>query len=219
MRRGIYLSAFVLFSVLAALIYYNQTRLSTAVVAIHELSAGTRIQDSDVTGRPVTGASLPDTVLRSPQQAIGQIVSSRILEGQFVDMRQLGPLSRGGLLTAGLQVPSGFRIIGLPITPATAVGGALKPGDAVDVMAIPNPSKSVLQVDNQVAPPVTLGRNILVIGLRTDQGGSVGSSDHSLNVASGDKATSVLLAIPPGDEASYSAAIANATFVLALSTD
>ena len=59
---------------------------------------------------------------------------------------------------------------------------------------------------------------MLVLGLRTDQGGQVDLSDHGLN-ATNAKPASVLLAIPQNEETAYSAAIAGSTFVLTLSTE
>ena len=218
MRRNIYLGMFVLLSTVAGLFYYSYTRQSTALVATRDLSVGTRIQDSDVAVRQVNPASVPSRVLKASDQAIGQVVSSPILEGQFVDARQVAPSRNASLLGSGLNVPAGYRIIGLPIGPAAAVGGVLKPGDRVDVMAIPNPSKPSTLLEEPAPTPVMIGRDVLVIGLRTDQGMQLDPADHGLN-AGNSKPGSVLLAIAQAEEATYSAAIASSSFVLALSTD
>ena len=218
MRRGIYLSVFVVLSAVAGVFYYSQTRQATAVIATHDLTVGSRIEDADISIRSVNPASVGGQFLRSPDQAIGQVVAYPILQGQFLDARQVAPSKNTALLTAGLQVPSGYRVIGLPIAPATAVGGVLKAGDLVDVMAIPNTSKAATLVDEPAAAPVIIGRNVLVLGLRTDQGTQVEQPDHGLNMGNS-KPASVLLAIPQSQETTYSAAIADSTFVLALSTD
>ena len=218
MRRSIYLGMFVLLSTIAGLFYYSHTRESTAVVATRDLSVGTRIQDSDVAVRQVNPASVPLGVLRASEQAIGQVVSSPILEGQFVDARQVATSRNASLLGTGLNVPVGYRIIGLPIAPAAAVGGVLKPGDRVDVMAIPNPGKTVTLLEEPAPAPILIGKDVLVIALRTDQGTPVDQADHGLN-AGNSKPASVLVAIAPTEESVYAAAIASSTFVLALSTD
>jgi Flp pilus assembly protein CpaB len=217
MRRTIYFSIFVVLSVIAGAVYYNHTREAPALVATHDLSVGTRIQSADVALRSVNPASLEGAVLRNADQAVGQTVSSPIFQGQFVDARQLAASSNAAMLAAGLQLPQGDRIIGLPITPAAAVGGALKPGDLVDVLAIPNPAKEASLLDQPVSPPTVLGKDVLVVGLRTDDGAAVvqtGATDGS----NAGKAGSVLLAIPAGDEITYSGAMATSTFVLTLST-
>ncbi len=217
MRRSIYLAVFVVLSAIAGLFYYSHTRQGTALVASHDLTVGTRIQDSDVTVRQVNPASLGGDVLRSADQAIGQIVSFPILEGQFVDAREVAPTKNATLLGSGLDIPPGYRIIGIPIAPAAAVGGVLKPGDRVDVMTIPNVSRQISPLDQSAPLPAMIGKNILVIGVRTDQGTDVSQTDHGLNL--GSKPASVLLAIPQTEETTYSAAIVAGSFVLALSTD
>ena len=63
-----------------------------------------------------------------------------------------------------------------------------------------------------------LGHDVLVLGLRTDQGSQVDQTDHGLN-AGNSKPASVLLAIPQSEETTYAAASADSTFVLTLSTD
>jgi Flp pilus assembly protein CpaB len=217
-KRTIYLSIFVVLSVAAGLFYYDHTRQAAALVASHDLSVGTTIQDSDVTLRAVNPGSLAGQILQSPGQAIGQVVAYPILAGDFVDARQIAPMKNAHLLSAGLQLPPGYRIIGLPVTPAAAVGGALKPGDTVDVLAIPSAPKAAALNDELPPAPVMLGKDVLVIGLRTDQGTSVDAADRGLNGGT-NRPAAVLLAIPQIDEAAYSAAIADSTFVLTLSTE
>ncbi|MEA2636741.1 MAG: pilus assembly protein CpaB [Chloroflexota bacterium] len=217
MRRSLYLAVFVVLSAIAGLFYYAHTRQATALVANHDLTVGTRIQDSDIGVRQVNPGSVGGTVLRAADQAIGQIVSFPILEGQFVDAREVAPTKNATLLGSGLDIPPGYRIIGVPISPAAAVGGVLKAGDRVDVMAIPNPSRQTSPIDQSAPAPVMIGKNILVIGIRTEQGTEVDQADHGLNI--GSKPASVLLAIPQTEETTYSVAVVAASFVLALSTD
>jgi len=217
MRRSLYLAVFVVLSGIAGMFYYSHTRQATALIASHDLTVGTRIQDSDIAVRQVNPASVNGNVLRSADQAIGQIVAFPILEGQFVDAREVAPTRNATLLGSGLDIPPGYRIIGVPIAPAAAVGGVLKPGDRVDVMAVPNQARQISPVDQSAPAPVMIGKNVLVIGVRTDQGTEVDQADHGVNV--GSKPASVLLAIPETEETTYSAAIVAASFVLALSTD
>ena len=67
-------------------------------------------------------------------------------------------------------------------------------------------------------PHALLGKDVLVVGLRTEQGTPVDQVEHGINTG-GSKLASILLAIPQTDEEIYSAAIASSTFVLTLSTD
>lgn len=218
MRRSLYLVIFVLLSGVAGLFYYSQTRQATAVIAARDLTVGTRIQDSDVSLRQINPASVNHQVLQSLDQAVGQVVAVPILEGQFVDTRQVAPARNAAMLGSGLEMPAGYRIIGLPVAPAAAVGGVLKPGDRVDVMAIATGTKAIALADQPLPAPIMLGKDVLVIGLRTEQGTPVDQAEHGINPG-GSKLASILLAIAQTDEEIYSAAIANSTFVLTLSTD
>lgn len=218
MRRIVYLSVFMVLSGIAGLLYYSHTQQSTAVVATRDMAVGTRIQDADLAIRRVNPASVGPQVLTTVGAAVGQVVAFPILAGQMLDARQVAPSKNAALLGSGLQVPQGYRIIGLPVTPTTAVGGVLKPGDLVDVIAIPNPAKAAALVDEPPTTPIRIGTDVLVIGLRTDEGTQVDQMDHGLNAGSG-KPASVLLAIPQNEETTYSAAIAGSTFVLTLSTN
>lgn len=218
MRRIVYLSVFTVLSGVAGLLYYAHTEQSTAVVATRDLAVGTRIQEADLTTRRINPASVGPQVVTTVSTAIGQVVAFPILEGQLLDARQIAPSKNAALLGSGLQVPSGYRIIGLPVTATTAVGGVLKPGDLVDVIAIPNPVKTATLPDVPAATPVRIGENVLVLGLRTEEGNPVDQTDHGLSTGNG-KPASVLLAIAQNEETTYSAAIADSTFVLTLSTD
>ncbi|MDQ6883667.1 MAG: RcpC/CpaB family pilus assembly protein [Candidatus Dormibacteraeota bacterium] len=218
MTRTLCLVMFVVLSGIAGFFYYDNNRQVTVLVATQDLKVGSRVQEGDLTQRQVNPSSVGDQVMRASDQVVGQFVAYPILKGQFVDARQITSSRNANLVGSGLPVPAGFRIVGIPITPSTAVGGALKPGDRVDVIAIPNQLKNTALVDTAAAPAETLGRDVLVVGMRTDQGTPFYHDDPAVN-ATGSKPSSVLLAIGPTDEARYSTAIVSSTFLLALSTD
>jgi Flp pilus assembly protein CpaB len=218
MTRTVCLAVFVVLSAIAGYFYYANTEQAEAVVASRDLKVGALIQDVDVATRRVNPSSIGSEVLRVPGLVVGQYVAFPILKGQFIDPRQITPSRNAELVGSGLRVPMGSRIIGIPITPATAVGGALKPGDLVDVIAIPTQPKAGVLAEDAVPANQTIGRNVLVVGLRTEQGTPFDRNEPGLT-ASGGKATSVLLAIPESDEGRYSVAVGGSTFLLALSTD
>lgn len=218
MTRTLCLTAFVVLSAVAGFFYYANTEQAAALVATHDLKVGAQIQDSDVAVRRVNPSSVEGEAFRAPEQAIGQYVAFPVLKGQFLDPRQITASKNAELLGSGLQVPAGSRIIGLPVTPATAVGGALKPGDLVDVIAIPSAQKTGIGSEDAATANQTIGRDVLVVGLRTEQGTPFDRNDPSIN-ATGAKPGSVLLAIPETDESRYSGAMETSTFLLALSTD
>ncbi len=218
MLRTIYLTGFVILSAIAGFFYYSQTRLVPAVVATTDLKIGAQVEDADVSIRRVSAAALPAGTLTRTEQAVGRMVSFPVLRGQFLDVRQLAATRNAELLQSGLSVPAGFRIISLPIQPAAAVGGALKAGDVVDVIAVPNTTKAP-GTDEPRAPRV-IGKRVLVLGLRSEQGTELDprAGGRALSFAT-TKAASILLAVPESDETNYSAALVSSTFFFALATD
>jgi Flp pilus assembly protein CpaB len=217
MLRAIYVAVFVTLSSTAGLFYYSQTRQATAVVAAQDLPIGHQIQDGDLATRQVNPASLPTGIVQVSQDLVGEFVAVPVLKGQFIQLRQVVPSRSGRLLTGGLEVPAGSRIISLPVSSPTAVGGVLRAGDLVDVVAIPNALKTT-GPDEVTLGPEVIGRRVLVLGLRTEQGTEVSGSEESLNAGT-NKAASMLLAIPAQDESKYSLAVSTSTFFFAMATD
>jgi hypothetical protein len=86
------------------------------------------------------------------------------------------------------------------------------------VIAIPSQPKTGVGVEDAAFANQAIGHDVLVVGLRTEQGTAFDRSDPSINATEA-KPSSVLLAIPEGDEGRYSGAMATSTFLLALSTD
>jgi Flp pilus assembly protein CpaB len=218
MTRTVCLAVFLVLSAIAGFFYYANTEQASALVATHDLTVGTQLHESDVAIRRVNPSSIGSDVFRGPDQAVGQYVAFPVLKGQFLDPRQITASKNAELLGIGLRVPAGSRIIGVPVTPATAVGGALKPGDLVDVIAVPTAQKTGIAVEDASIANQTIGRDVLVVGLRTEQGTAFDRTDPGIN-ATGAKPGSVLLAIPESDEGRYSGAMGTSTFLLALSTD
>jgi Flp pilus assembly protein CpaB len=216
--RLLYLSAFAILSTAAGVFYYSETRQATVLVASQDLLIGSRVEDTDITLRQVNPASVPTGTLTTPEEAVGRFVSFPVLKGQFLDGRHLTSVRNAQALTGGLGVPRGYRIIGLPISPAAGVGGTLKPGDFVDVLAIPSSTRAVGGLDEGAGVSEVIGKRVMVVGLRTDQGGEVDSMSR-LNGLTASRLATVLLAIPERDEAKYSAALASSTFFLALAID
>jgi pilus assembly protein CpaB len=217
MFRLAYLSACLALAGIAGFIFYTQTEQASALVAERDLTIGERLTADDLAVRRVPASSLPDGVLTTVDQAVGQFLSFPLLAGQYVTPRHLSRDPSGSALTGGLPVPPGDRIVSLPLTPAAALGGALAPGDLVDVIAVPDPARSASAAALDLAGNSVLGQRVLVVGLRTDQGTALetGASNAQPSTA---RLGSVLVAIPDSDEQRYAAAIGSDTFVLTLVT-
>jgi Flp pilus assembly protein CpaB len=216
--RAIYLGIFLVLSLAAGGIYYANTRDATVVVAKGDLPVGTTLSASSVTVRRVHPGAVPAGSARTSVEVDGKFVAWPILDGQYIPTRALSA-DRADLISGGLQVPAGSRAISVPITASDAAGGVLRPGDLVDVLAV---------AKNQPpgatpAPAATLGRRVLVLGVRTDQGqaldpGSGSGSARGLQIGS-HKIASIILAVAEGDESRYAAAQAVSTFTVVLDLD
>jgi Flp pilus assembly protein CpaB len=215
MVRAVYLGIFAVLALAAGGIYFASTRETTVLVAKGDLNVGMAITDTSVTLRRVHPGDIPPGTATRVSDVVGMYISWPILDGQFIPMRALSR-GRASLIAGGLAVPAGFHALSVPVTAADAAGGVLRPGDLVDVIAV---------AKNQApgatpAPAVTLGKRVLVLGMRTDQGqaldGGGGSGTvRGLNFSS-NRIASVVLAVAPEDEEKYAAATALSTFSLVL---
>jgi Flp pilus assembly protein CpaB len=215
MVRVVYLGIFAVLALAAGGIYFASTRETTVLVAKGDLNVGMAITDTSVAVRRVHPGDIPPGTASRVSEVVGMYISWPILDGQFIPMRALSR-GRAALIAGGLGVPAGYHALSVPVTAADAAGGVLRPGDLVDVIAV---------AKNQApgatpAPAVTLGKRVLVLGLRTDQGqaldGGGGSGTvRGLNFSS-NRIASVVLAVAPEDEERYAAATAVSTFSLVL---
>jgi Flp pilus assembly protein CpaB len=215
MVRAVYLGVFAVLALAAGGIYFASTRETAVLVAKGDLNVGTAITDASVTVRRVHPGDIPAGSATNVAEIIGQYVSWPIMDGQFIPIRALSK-GRASLIAGGLAVPAGFHALSVPVTAADAAGGVLRPGDFVDVIAV---------TKNQApgatpAPAVTLGRRVLVLGIRTDQGQALDGGNGSGTVRgltfSSNRIGSVVLAVAPEDEEKYAAASAGSTFNLVL---
>lgn len=233
MRRALYLSAFALLALIAAVLTLRAQHTVGVVVATQDIKAGTMVTAQDVDIVRMHEDSVPSGALSSVEGAIGQYVAWPLTSGEPVLARALRAQRSGGSVLGGLQVPPGYRAIAVPVQPASAVGGMLARGDLVDVYATPlpghepasssTPSTTSTGVTSSGAAPsgaALLGHDVLVLQLRSDQGQALDSTSsdsvHGLNFGAG-KLGSVVLAVPNQDVDHYAQAVAAETIYLALS--
>ena len=234
MRRAAYLLAFALLAGLAAVLTLRAQHTVPVVVATHDVRAGSQLLGSDVEIVSMRDGDLPSGTAATTDAVVGQYVAWPLTAGEPVLARQLQSQRSGSAVTGGLDVPSGYRAVAVPVQPADAVGGMIAPGDRVDVYETPIPGRSdgsvratTQSVDGggasaeAPAPGATrIGRQVLVLQLRSDQGAALdaqsGDSVHGLNFGSG-KLGSVVLAVPDSDVPVYAAAVSEDTIYLALS--
>lgn len=237
MLRTIFLGSSLLLALVAGSLYYAHTRHVPAVVATQDLKIGTRISEGQLQLRQVHPNAVPAGAIRSTDAAVGRYVTFPVLAGQYVPVRAVADRPTAGI-SNGIDIPHGYRVISIPISPAMAVGGALRPGDYVDVYAVPTAGAGA-SIRSRGATPTNdgaltpgggasdgswaevVGRHVLVLGLRSDQGAPLEEAlpgNRGLNFSSA-KVGSLLLVIPPQEAGRYSAAAAGATFFVALTVD
>jgi pilus assembly protein CpaB len=215
MVRAVYLGVFLVLALAAGGIYYASTRETTVVMARGDLRVGTSITESSVTVRRVHPGDVPQGSATRIADVVGRFVSWPILDGQYIPTRALAR-DRASLIAGGLSVPDGYHAISVPVTAADAAGGVLRPGDLVDVLAV---------AKNQApgaspAPATILGKRVLVLGLRTDQGQALDAGGGSGTVRglnfSSNRLASIVLAVAQEDEEKYAAAAAVSSFTVVL---
>ena len=177
----------------------------------------------------MSSEGVPTGAIMTVDDATGRYVSWPLTGGEPILGRELRQQRAAGAAQAGYDVPPGYRAVAVPLLPAGAVGGMLTTGDHVDVYGTPLVSRQQSTGSVDASPPdlaagaTVIGRNILVLQLRSDQGQPLdataasgsGSTVHGLNFGSG-KLGSVVLAIPAGDADRYAAAAASMSIYLAL---
>lgn len=129
-----------------------KVKLVSAVVVTKALGETQTVTADAVTVRQVPDTALPPGTLSDAAGAVGKTTARPLLEGQVLTERDLlpAPLRRG--LAAG-EVGVGIRV-------PEAVGPALRPGDLVNVVAVPK-----LQPGLPAASPVALltGKRIVAL--------------------------------------------------------
>jgi pilus assembly protein CpaB len=111
----------------------TDARTSRLVTAARAIGRGQLIRSEDLRATTVLGRP-PAWALVSPADAVGKVAITDIAPGQLV----LSNLVSADPSAAGLAmlVPMGQRVLSIDTTDEIAVGGFLKPGDAVDVEVV-----------------------------------------------------------------------------------
>jgi Flp pilus assembly protein CpaB len=232
MKRRVYLIVAVVLALIAAGLTLRAQHTVAVVVATHNVSAGSQLADSDVQLQSIHEDNVPAGALNTTGQAAGKYVSWPLTAGEPVLANALTGQRSGGDVVAGYNVPTGYRAVAIPLTPAAAVGGMLSPGDHVDVYATPNgqagSNATSSSQSGSVAPgfaPITdlIGQDLLVLQLRSDQGqaldtqaNTTSTNVHGLNFGS-TKLGSVVVAVPQAEAIQFAAAASADTMYVALS--
>ena len=202
-RRGLAIAAAIVAGVLAGLLYYASAQRVPVVVAARDLDTTVALTESDLVTRSFPADAVPGDAVRETDTAVGRFLRSPLAAGQLILARSLA--DDAAVFAIGIEPPTGMRAIALPVTAATALGGALAPGLRVDVIAVPVAGK---------APPTRavelIASRAMVLDVRSEGGQALGADPRRL-----DRLGSIVIAIAPSDELRVAERIATSTFVIA----
>jgi pilus assembly protein CpaB len=102
------------------------------MVAKQDIWQGKTIQPEDLTMIELPQDYVPESVLRSQEQAVGRVPRERILAHEFIREERLADPEAGVGLNA--IIPRGMRALSINISDGSAVSGFLNPGNYVDVL-------------------------------------------------------------------------------------
>lgn len=127
----------------------QQVPLRPVLVAARDIPPKTQITAADLRAIQINTAAAPVTAIAPDQQAtvVGKVAVNTIQAGDFITVAKLGT-AQGATFTVfppELEIPAGgeipantpsYRAMSLTIPDQFAVGGAVQPGDLVDLMYV-----------------------------------------------------------------------------------
>ena len=151
----------------------NLAFLRSADDTVAVVTAGRAIEAGDVIGpgdltttRIAADAGVLATLLTSLEGMEGRVAARRLMAGELV--------GAGDLLASA--APSGLASMALPIDPAHAAGGMIRPGDRVDLIDVQNGvgrfvarDVPVLTAPSDGSGPLGSSGRYLVVGVSEDQ--------------------------------------------------
>ncbi|MYB15467.1 MAG: hypothetical protein F4X41_00305 [Chloroflexi bacterium] len=193
----------------AVSMYLLDDRPAKVLVLARDVPAGQRLVESDLSFKNAPRGALPPGALADPEAAIGQHARGPLPRGQYLTGRQLAPTAWRALAESSIKLPVGWSLLALPMEFEHALGGALSPGQKVDLYAVAKRSAGPAEI---LAPGARL------IDLRSPDGQSLAVA-RSPGLDADEPLGSVLIALPRALLARVIARIESSHFVLATAAD
>lgn len=175
---AMFLVGAVLFALAAAFLSvrtvqgFNET--AQAVVAVKDIPAYTQVTRDDVRMADVPKAAIPADALTKLDAIVGRYLKSPVYKGDVIRSARIADVKgAGGLMSARVSELGrpDLRAFALPYTTENGVGGEIKPGDRVDIVA----SVKMDTANGQVGCGKIVGRNVLVLTAQPGQQNSAGT--------------------------------------------
>jgi Flp pilus assembly protein CpaB len=203
-RAGLLMLA-VLLAAGAALMYVSDGRQVKVLVLARDVPAGKRLVEADLGYKQVARSALPPGTFSDPAPALGMYSRGPLPEGQYLVARQLDPDAGRAMAESSFSLPPEWSLLALPMEFEHALGGALSPGQVVDLYAVPKRSAGSGEI---LVPGARL------VDLRSPDGQSLALA-RPPGLDADEPIGSVLLAVPRALLAGIIARIENSLFVLA----
>jgi Flp pilus assembly protein CpaB len=144
------------------------TSTAATVLAARPIAAGTRLSTDDLIVQPINTNSRLTSALGKPEDAIGKVILIARAPGDQITLDQISD-------RAGVGIPAhldpGTVAIGVHVNLASGLGGALREGDTVSVIAVLDPRE--LGGSLNTAPiaqvPVSLTNSLEITATATPQ--------------------------------------------------
>jgi len=110
------------------------TVMKAAVVASKDIPPGVKLKSEDLTTKEFPSQTIPMDCPATPNLIVGREVKNQILKDEVVTEAKLLPI----IVASGLPtlIPVGMRGVTVRVNDIIGVGGFVKPGDYVDIIAI-----------------------------------------------------------------------------------
>lgn len=123
-------------SLASGLYAYNRyLRTVPALVAAEDVPAGAALNAAMVRVVRVPAGGTPPQALYGPGQVAGMYAAVPLFEGHILSARQVTAAAPASAPDPVTEVGPDQRVVSVPVKPEAVLGGALRPGDLVDVAA------------------------------------------------------------------------------------
>ncbi len=174
----------------------TQANQTTILVAAADIAQGLVIDQNSVNTKIVPNQFVQPGAVTSFDRIAGMIVIAPISKGEQITLSKLSYQRTGEGLAS--ITPAGKRAISIPVDSISSVGGMIRPGDYVDLIAMLNIPVSTAEgkqvVQNTVLP---LFQNVLVLAVGQEISSGVTGGEGRYKKATREVSPLITLALSP----------------------
>lgn len=183
------LVAFLLSLLAGGYAYQTFFRTVPALVAVSDIAPGAEIAPEMVRVVRMPAGGRPPGALYGPGQVFGMYAAAPVFAQQVITARHISDRPPGREYLA--EVAPGHRVVSVPIRSETALGGAGRPGDLVDVVA------AWPGAEGKPGSVEVLMTGIRLVDLRSAAGVSVADPPEEFSAPGAAVPTTALLLVKP----------------------